>query len=90
MYYTGICPACEQGTLGLRICSSQQDLVILCDECDALWLSPDTSTPPLFPDQPELPCPACEGNLMDPPAHWASLGELFQRGWLPAVKGETD
>lgn len=90
MYYTGICPACEQGTLGLRICSSQQDLVILCDECDALWLSPDTSAPPLFPDQPELPCPACEGNLMDPPAHWASLGELFQRGWLPAVKGETD
>ncbi|QDT30430.1 hypothetical protein Enr10x_57960 [Gimesia panareensis] len=90
MYYIGFCPSCEQGTLGIRICSSLQDLVILCDECDALWLTPETSVSPHFPQQPALPCPACEGNLTAPPAHWAELGELFERGWLAYIKGEAD
>ncbi|QDU06331.1 hypothetical protein V6x_60830 [Gimesia chilikensis] len=90
MYYIGICPACEQGALGLRICSSQLDLVILCDECDALWISSDTSVSPVFPEQPDLPCPSCKGNLSVPPAHWAGLGEIYERGWLDCVRGMAD
>lgn len=90
MYYVGTCPFCEQGSLGIRICSKAEDVVILCDECDALWLSADLTKKPAFPEQPDLPCPYCQGNLTDPPAHWASFGEIYQRGWIASVKGETD
>jgi len=90
MYYVGICPKCEQGTLGIRICSTQEDLVILCDECDALWLPAALTAEPVFPKQPDLPCPCCDGNLLNPPAHWASLGEIYAKGWLSSVTGEAD
>ncbi|WP_339730169.1 hypothetical protein [uncultured Gimesia sp.] len=88
MYYVETCPFCEQGNLGVRICSLAGDVVILCDECDALWLSTEISDPPAFPEQPDLPCPCCQGNLTDAPAHWASFGEIYQKGWVSIVKGE--
>jgi hypothetical protein len=90
MYYVGICPFCEQGSLGIRICSKEHDAVILCDECDALWLSVDFTEKPLFPVEPDLPCPCCPGNLTDSPAHWAGFGEIYQSGWIAEVKGETE
>lgn len=88
MFYVGTCPFCEQGRLGVRICNKAGDAVILCDECDAMWLSPEINAPPAFPEQPNLPCPCCPGNLTDDPAHWASFGEIYQKGWISAVKGE--
>lgn len=90
MYYAGICSFCEQGALGIRICSSENHALILCDECDAVWKSTDLSEKPVFPAQPDLPCPCCSGNLMVPPAHWASFGEIYQRGWISWVTGQTD
>tara|TARA_R110002095_G_scaffold210856_1_gene198393 strand:+ start:515 stop:787 length:273 start_codon:yes stop_codon:yes gene_type:complete len=89
MYYVGTCPFCEQGSLGIRICSKAGDVVLLCDECDALWLSTRLTEKPLFPREPDLPCPCCPGNLTESPSHWADLGEIYQRGWVAAVKGET-
>ncbi|MCA9015513.1 MAG: hypothetical protein KDA77_09315 [Planctomycetaceae bacterium] len=88
MYYVGTCPFCEQGKLGIRICSQAGDVLILCDECDALWLSPEISAQPVFPEQPALPCPCCQGNLTNAPAHWANFGEIYQKGWISTVKGE--
>ncbi|WP_298869096.1 hypothetical protein [uncultured Gimesia sp.] len=90
MYYIGTCPFCEQGNLGVRICSKIEHTVILCDECDALWLSPEITEKPVFLEEPNLPCPNCLGNLTDAPARWSSLGEIFMRGWISAIKGETD
>lgn len=88
MFYLGTCSVCEQGNLGIRICSLAEDAVIICDECDALWLSTDLSQAPVFPEQPDLPCPQCNGNLIEPPAHWARFGEVYQRGWIAAIQGE--
>lgn len=89
MYYVGTCSVCEQGNLGIRICSKEADALILCDECDALWLSTDLTDLPLFLEQPNLPCPCCPGNLTDSSAHWASFREIYKKGWIDAVKGET-
>jgi len=90
MYYVGTCPFCEQGSLGIRICSKAGDAVILCDECDALWLSPELKGKPAFLEEPDLPCPYCPGNLTESPACWASMGEIIERGWIATIKGETD
>lgn len=90
MYYVGTCPFCEQGNLGVRVCSQAEHAVILCDECEAIWLDPELVGKPVFHKEPELPCPYCQGNLMNSPACWASMGEIFKRGWLATIKGETD
>jgi len=90
MFYVGTCPFCEQGNLGVRLCSNSEDAVILCDECDAVWLSPEITGKPLFPEEPDLPCPYCAGNLTESPARWASMGDILKSGWITAIKGETD
>ena len=90
MYYVGTCPFCEQGNLGIRICSKESDVVILCDECDAVWLSTNLESKPLFPEQPLLPCPFCQGNLSEHPAHWANFEEIYMNDWIHSIKGETD
>lgn len=43
----------------MKVCRSCGELVGLCDECDAMWMVPDTATLPIFPSQPDVPCPFC-------------------------------
>jgi hypothetical protein len=61
--------------------------VALCDECDAVWQSPELDSPPTYVQQPKLPCPVCGKSLLDPPAHWATLEEVKQAGWKEAIIG---
>ena len=90
MNYVGFCPVCGTGPLGIRICGGQGDAVILCDECDAVWLEPQCGELPFFPEQPDLPCPLCAGTLRHEPAHWASHEEVDRLGWQHAVIGEGE
>ncbi|MCO6455525.1 MAG: hypothetical protein J5I93_09535 [Pirellulaceae bacterium] len=84
MLYLGYCRHCGAGLLGLRRCG-QGHLLVLCDECDALWQTSDLGQPPQFPPQPDLPCPHCGQSLNGPTAHWASLDEVRQAGWNDAL-----
>ena len=88
MYYIGSCPVCEQGDLGIRICSGLGHGIVLCDECDAMWLGPELSCPPFFLNTPEMPCIHCGASLIQPPARWASWDEVQQLGWQTAVGGQ--
>ncbi|MCA9149877.1 MAG: hypothetical protein KDA92_11280 [Planctomycetales bacterium] len=81
LYVVGYCPSCGTGPLGVRICGGCGRPNVLCEECDALWLTPDVTGRPVFPRQPDLPCPACETSLLAPGAHWASFFELEALGW---------
>jgi hypothetical protein len=87
MHHAGKCPRCEQGLLGLRVCAGGAHVVLMCDECDAVWTTPDTKQRPLYLDQPRLPCPTCRQPLRDEPAHWAEATEIEQHGWSDAVQG---
>lgn len=87
MYYVGLCPLCKEGLLGIRICGALP--LVLCDECDALWLSPpDVDEPPLIlradPD-----CPECGRSVWEEPAHWADRQEVENAGWWGLVAGEA-
>ena len=90
MFYVGTCPVCEQGTLGLRVCGGRQDVVVLCDECDAVWLYPDCVGEAIYPQQPDLPCPKCGGSLHKENSHWASRAEIEQAGWSAAIEGSCE
>lgn len=87
MHYVGFCSVCEGGSLGIRVCASGEHCVVLCDECDALWKSPDLKGKPTFPEQPKLPCPECGSSLVESPSHWADKKEVKAAGWSDAIKG---
>ena len=89
MHYVGFCSVCEEGSLGIRVCASGDHSVVLCDECDALWTSPDLKSKPQFPEQPKLPCPECGSSLVEPPSHWATKKEVKAAGWSDTVKGSA-
>ena len=79
---------CGHGAVGIRMCAGSAHAVALCDECDAVWQTPDLSMPPLVLSQPKLPCPQCGQSLIDPTAHWATWAEVERIGWQDAVVGQ--
>ncbi|MEM6654517.1 MAG: hypothetical protein AAF596_01815 [Planctomycetota bacterium] len=82
MWYAGFCRVCETGPLGLRVCGCCERVVLLCDECDAVWTSADASSPPSFSANSKLPCPHCEASLLDPPSRWATRAECEATPWI--------
>ena len=51
------CPICGGGLCGIRIVGDSGDVdqspphaLIICDECEAIWLEPDVSTVHQYPD----------------------------------------
>ena len=59
MIDVGLCRYCEQGQCLLLVCPTCDALIAMCDECDAIWLDPSPNVLPVFPRQPDLPCPHC-------------------------------
>ena len=88
MYFVGFCHVCGQGLLGIRVCC-EPDALIVCDECEAVWTSPECGEPPLYPDPEGSLCPRCHKPLWDLPAHWASREEIAALAWSDAVMGEV-
>lgn len=85
MYHVGSCPICGDGLRGIRVCCGE--LVVVCDECDALWSSPaltdriSTSADPV--------CSHCNKSLWGDQARWARRQDVETAGWWPDVAGET-
>jgi hypothetical protein len=90
MHYVGFCRLCGTGPLGLRACGGCGELVVLCDECDAMWLDANFSARPQFGSQDDLPCPYCATSLLRPPSCWASQARIAKVAWLQtALQTET-
>lgn len=85
MYYVGFCRICGTGPLGLRKCGDCGEVVVLCDECDAVWTDADFSAQPYLATEEDLPCPHCEGSLLEPPSRWATQKQILATPWLQAA-----
>lgn len=96
------CPICGGGLCGVRICGlpkatephEEQDSesihgLIICDECEAIWLEPDVTTDHLYPDPMDAICPVCCGSLWET-SRWANSEDVAVLGWDAAVNHELD
>ena len=82
MTYVGFCRICGTGPLGLRSCGNCGTVVVLCDECDAVWADAELEKAPRYAKEGELNCAGCEASLVEPPSHWAREEDLRGVEWL--------
>ncbi len=88
MLFVGFCRLCGTGPLGLRRCGQCHEIVVLCDECDAVWTDADFSRNPVLTTDPALPCPTCSASLVELPSTWAKRHEVDSCEWLAtALRG---
>ncbi len=96
------CPICGGGLCGIRICGLStlpEDEerrgesihgLIVCDECEAIWLDPDVSTDHVYPDPTHSRCPVCGDSLWGENSRWADEADIAALGWSAAVNHELD
>jgi hypothetical protein len=83
MYSLGSeCPFCRGGVLGIRVCvGTDESLAVMCDECDAVWLHPELSDEPYFPEAHDYLCPDGSRTLASPKSYWANKKQIEAVGW---------
>lgn len=72
--HIGECPVCVDGLCRVRSCEDQQGhrhLYAMCDECEAIWVQPDTSSQRIYPRGEDPLCPVCSRPLFGDQARWA-------------------
>lgn len=91
-YLRGQCPHCEYGQLGFRRCSDGATIVLMCDECDFVWLDPDHRTldDAAFPDMDTSKVPGTNLAVGGGAAGWATRDEVARAGWQAYIAGEYD
>ncbi|MEM9644219.1 MAG: hypothetical protein AAF989_04425 [Planctomycetota bacterium] len=64
--------------------------LIVCDECEAIWCEPDTSSEHQYPDPEDPRCPICRTALFGPGNHWANRAEVAFLGWEQQIDPKLD
>ena len=64
--------------------------LIVCDECEAIWLEPDTSTDHVYPDAEHAECPVCSQPLWGRQSRWADYADIELLHWTFAVNPALD
>lgn len=80
-HYFGICRICGEGALGAWICGACNSAVVMCDECDATWATPDSAAEPSYSELLQMPCSDCGAPILLPPSHWADRARITELGW---------
>lgn len=82
--HLGDCPVCVDGIVRVRVCEgdcSGKQLYGLCDECEAIWLEPDTATEKHFPDAVNPLCPTCGESIYGERSRWALPQDVKGTAW---------
>jgi hypothetical protein len=101
----GFCPICGGGLCGVRLCGVNPESaddrlaklandashgLVICDECEATWLSPDLDTAHQYPDVEDARCPICGERLWGKASRWADWRDVQSLGWEFAVNRKLD
>lgn len=83
MYYlVENCSVCSEGILGFLRCSDGKHVVIMCVECNSVWLAPDEveDQNPIYPEAPDFLLPDSKISISGGESGWASLEEIKSAG----------
>lgn len=64
--------------------------LVICDECEAIWLEPDVSTVHQYADLENAVSPINGQPIWGGSSRWASMEEIELLGWTEAVNRELD
>ncbi|WP_372895654.1 hypothetical protein [Stieleria sp.] len=91
-----ICPICDGGLCGVRICTGDDPTqplpdrgFVMCDECEAVWMDPDVQTEHHYVDAQDPECPVCHGGLWTA-SRWADRQDVQRLGWSDAIDAGLD
>lgn len=73
----------DYGQIGFLICSDHQTIVLMCNECNRIWLSPEEldTEHALFVDPPDFMIPGLDCSVLAPKSRWATRAEIDHYGW---------
>ncbi|MCC6605293.1 MAG: hypothetical protein IT327_18945, partial [Anaerolineae bacterium] len=91
-YIVNNCPVCLYGSVGFWRCADGKTLILLCDECDSMWLNPQkVETENLLASTarnnfiPEVNC-----FLLGDQAGSATIEDIKKQGWLNYIEDQYE
>lgn len=83
-----VCPICLQGQIGFRKCRDSEDIVLMCDECDSIWLEPNAvrAENVIYVEPPHFIVPMSNCSILN--SQWANRDEVYMKGWENYIRGE--
>jgi hypothetical protein len=80
------------GQICFRLCANGESIVLMCNECDAVWLEPEHFEIDYFlsPQPPDFLVPGTNCSVGGPKSRWASKDEVSKKGWSSFIVGETE
>ena len=91
MFYVRTCRVCGAGGVGFLRCDDGATIVVMCDECDAVWLHPDRTgsrDDALYTSPPAFQVPGLACSLTGGSSGWATRAEVEAAGWQAYIAGE--
>jgi hypothetical protein len=78
IHLTEQCSVCGGGLIGYRLCSDHRTVVMMCDECEAVWSSDQDvkRVTPVFPKAPDFIVPGLGLSVGAPFSRWATEAEI--------------
>ncbi len=79
------------GQIGFRLCSDGKTIVLMCDECDAIWEHPDhlKAENYISAEPPDFYLPDIKCSVKAPLSRWATREEVIKSGWQNFIIGEN-
>ena len=90
-FVESVCTSCERGRVSFAVAQNGETIVLMCDECDAVWLHPNRvrSEAPTFVEGSEHLLPGTSIKLGSN-TRWARQEEVLTAGWASFIAGEAE
>ena len=88
-----LCPICHVGPIGFLMCSDGKTLVLVCDECNAVWLDAHAvlAESAVFPSSPEYSVEQLHCSVASSAgARWATMEVIESANLSILVSGEGE
>ncbi|GAB5403576.1 MAG: hypothetical protein Aurels2KO_18070 [Aureliella sp.] len=82
--HAGSCPICGDGLRRARFCADatgEKHFYLLCDECEALWITPDDSGEQKYASMEDPMCPICSATMYGSSAGWVESNDVDTTPW---------